>query len=697
MPSDKFIGRVLDSRYRVEELIAQGGMATVYRATDTKLTRSVAIKVLSSKLVSDPGFVERFTHEARAAASLTHPNVVAVHDQGVAQGYPYLVMEFVPGRTIREALSKSGPFTPAHALEIMKAVLAGLASAHAAGFVHRDIKPENVLITHTGLVKVTDFGLARVIDDSPVGDATGQVLLGTMAYLSPEQVHQTAIDGRSDVYSAGILLFEMLTGRVPYTGNSPLDVAYQHVNQDVPAPSTYQPDVPPAVDHLVLAATRRNPNDRIQSAQAFLDGVGRATVAVPAVESITDALLLEDTLVLDSTVRGSHRATEDMPAIPSPRLTNRTHSQSRSRQRTETNVAGATQNKDNATQDAGRALPSSAAKDKKQSARSRKAKAKASQEKKLPVNVPARQSNSGVPARRFAEKRSKRGPLITITFLGLAAIAIGWFFFTGKYVAMPDVVNQSQSVAVTSLEKVGLTARITEDFSEDIQVGIVLRTSPIANTKARKGLPVTVVVSKGPERYLIPTDVNGKDIGIVQSQLESLNLTVAGTRQEYDDKIAEGKVISTDPPSGESVKRGTAVTIIVSRGPAPVDVPGILNMNIKQATAALAKVGLEIVVTSQVFDDSAVGTVITADPVPGKTVPKGTKIKVIISKGPPLIDVPNVVGLGVAAATKKLEDAGFKVKTENQLTVVILNKVYSQSVSGGSSAPKGSTITLKLV
>ena len=310
---DPLLGKVLEGRYSVDELIARGGMATVYRGTDLRLGRTVALKVLGGVLVNDPDFVDRFTQEARATAALTHPNVVAVHDQGISEGFPFLVMEFVQGRTIREIMAQTGPFTSAHALEIISSVLAGLSSAHDAGFVHRDIKPENVLITHDGHIKVTDFGLARVINDTPVSDSTGAVLLGTMAYLSPEQVQQLAVDQRSDVYSCGILLYEMVTGLVPFTGSSPLDVAYQHVNSSVSAPSSIQPDVPPAVDHLVLAATRKLPTERIQSAREFRDGVVRAISAVPRAEALTTALPLQNTQVIPTSVRGAHRATGAVP------------------------------------------------------------------------------------------------------------------------------------------------------------------------------------------------------------------------------------------------------------------------------------------------------------------------------------------------------------------------------------------------
>jgi len=636
-----FIGRVLDGRYRVEELVARGGMATVYRASDLRLGRSVAIKVLSGSLITDSGFVDRFTQEARAAASLTHPNVVAVHDQGIAEGFPYLVMEYVPGRTIREVLTQNGPFASAHALEVMASVLAGLASAHDAGFVHRDIKPENVLITAQGHVKVTDFGLARVINETPVSDSTGAFLLGTMAYLSPEQVQQKSIDARSDVYSAGILLFEMLTGRVPFTGSSPLDVAYQHVSREVPAPSIYQTDVPPAVDHLVLAATRKDPNDRIQSAQTFLDVTVRARSAVPVAESITVAMSTNPTIA--------------MPLTEPPRL-----------------------HRDGDT---------SAVR------RTGSHKAQPGSKTHITTNQPVRRE----PTRRVAikPKRKRRPMKFLFVLLAIAAAGAFWYTFTGSYISMPNVVGQTSDTAISTLNDVGLSAKTVNEFSETVAKGTVVHTKPEPDTRARSGKSVTIFVSKGQERYLIPSDLVGKSPADAQSELEALTLTVAATRQEYDDNVKAGAVITTDPPAGLKVKRAAEVTIVISKGPAPVVIPPISGIDLKEATAKLAALGLKISVTDQLFDDSVAGSILQVDPLPGQSVLKGSTVKVTVSKGPALVDVPNVVGKDVTEATKLLTDAGFQVQTEKQLAVVILNKVYSQSANG--QAPKGSLIILKIV
>ena len=266
--ADPLVGRLLDGRYQVEALVALGGMATVYRAIDTRLDRRVALKVMHADLARDEDFVGRFIGEAKSAARLSHPNVVSVYDQGRDGPYPYLAMEYLPGRTLRDLLGERGWFPPREALAIMVPLLSGLAAAHAAGIVHRDVKPENVLIAPDGHLKVVDFGLARALSVSSQ-TRTG-VIIGTVAYLAPEQVTGTSADARTDVYAAGIVLFELLTGVKPHTGDGPLAVAYKHVNETVPAPSRFVQGIPPEVDRLVLQATSRDPQGRPADAADFL-------------------------------------------------------------------------------------------------------------------------------------------------------------------------------------------------------------------------------------------------------------------------------------------------------------------------------------------------------------------------------------------------------------------------------------------
>ncbi|HVU75148.1 MAG TPA: protein kinase, partial [Mycobacteriales bacterium] len=266
---DAVVGIVLDGRYEIVERLAQGGMATVYVALDRRLDRHVAVKVMHAHLADDPDFVARFHREARAAARITHPNVVAVYDQGQDAGHVFLVMELVSGRTLRALLREHGTLPPERALALLEPIAAALAAAHAQGIVHRDVKPENVLLGDDGRVLVADFGLARAIETSPLTQTTG-LMLGTVAYLSPEQVRTGNADARSDVYAAGVTLYEMVTGAAPFTGDTPLAVAYQHTHDDVPAPSTAQPGTPAVVDELVRTTTARDPSGRLADGAVLL-------------------------------------------------------------------------------------------------------------------------------------------------------------------------------------------------------------------------------------------------------------------------------------------------------------------------------------------------------------------------------------------------------------------------------------------
>src|SRR6266702_1080225 len=286
--ADTLTGRLLDGRYAVTARIAHGGMATVYQATDTRLDREVALKVMHAELARDEEFVRRFIGEAKSVARLSHQNVVAVFDQGADGPLLYLAMEYVPGRTLKELLRDSGRFSPAAALEIMAGVLDGLAAAHASGIVHRDVKPENVLLTADGRIKVADFGLARA--QSAAGHTRAGLLIGTVAYVPPEQVTGGSTGPGGDVYSAGVMLFELLTGRLPFTGDTPLSVAYQHVNSGVPAPSTLVPGIPAAVDQLVLAATSRDLARRPADADEFLLAVRRVREALPQSSGLTGVM-----------------------------------------------------------------------------------------------------------------------------------------------------------------------------------------------------------------------------------------------------------------------------------------------------------------------------------------------------------------------------------------------------------------------
>lgn len=617
------VGSTLDGRYRIERFLARGGMATVYEATDLRLDRVVALKVMHPHLAHDQAFVTRFQREAKSAARLTHGHVVAVYDQGFDGDHAYLAMEYVPGRTLRDVLRDFGPLSPEQALVLLDPVLEALVAAHAAGFVHRDIKPENVLISDDGRVKVADFGLARAMETSEQSLTHG-VIIGTVAYLSPEQVERGEADGRSDIYAAGILLFEMITGTLPHAGESPLSVAYQHVNSDVPAPSSVHAGIPPDVDALVVTATRRDPDLRYPSAQDFLADVRRMRGTLPPPRPLSDS---RDTLIVDA--RGLDREQ------PAPRST-----------------------------------PSSAA-----------------------------VSSTGSAPETTSRRRS-RGPLVAgLVLLAVLGAAVGaWWLAAGpgRTMATPDVIGMSVEQARSTLEAQGLGLEMTgEVFSETVAAGVIAQTEPSPGDGVRIDGTVTATLSKGPERYDVP-DVRGQDQAAATAAIQAANLTVGTVREAYDDKAPPGTVASVSPKVGTVVAPGTAVEVIISKGPEPVPVPKVEGRKLAVAKAALSQVGLKADVKQKFSETVKDGRVISVRPAEGTIVDSGTSVDMVLSKGPPPVTVPNLIDMPRDRAVAALRKIGLKARVlEGDFSP--LNRVISQSASAGSEVPKGSTITLRII
>ena len=629
---DALVGRTVDQRYRIVSRIARGGMATVYEAVDLRLDRIVALKVMHPTLADDAAFVSRFEREAKSAARLSHPHVVSVYDQGVDGDIVFLAMEFVPGRTARDVLREHGALTPAQALVILEPVLEALDAAHQAGFVHRDVKPENVLISDDGRIKVADFGLARAITASAASAATEGVLIGTVAYLSPEQVERGVADARSDVYGAGILLYELLTGSVPHAGDTPLAVAYQHVNSDVPRPSAVRPDVPPAVDDLVDRATRRDPDERYLSAAEFLVALRAARATLPA----PTPLRSRDTMV--------------MPV-----------------------AAGATVLSPLPTAVSGQRPPGPPG---------------------LSTPPPPKSPSKG-----RAGKRRWKGPLavVLVLLLAIGGGAAAWWYGSAQYVTVPGIVNLTESAATAKLATQELTLSVSSrQFSETVKNGLIMKSDPAGAAQARKGSAVSVVVSKGPERYAVPL-VTGQSVSDATAQLAQRTLRVAGQKQVYSETVPTGDVVATDPPQGTPLKRSTAVTLLVSKGSKPVPVPGVVGDSSDSAVSALHDAGLKVSTSEDYSTKYDAGLVISADPSTGTPVPKGSTVSIVISKGPPPVTVPNVVDMSREAAIAKLKAVGFSVKVEEPLGVTPLNRVLKQTPDGGQVLPQGSTITIQIV
>ncbi len=666
--ADALVGRVIDGRYRILSHLADGGMASVYVALDGRLDRQVALKIMRPGLATDDVFVERFRSEARSAARLSHPNVVAVYDQGEDDGDVFLAMELVDGKTLRDVIHEEAPFTAREALAILEPILLALRAAHSAGMIHRDVKPENVLVRRDGEVKVADFGLARAITNQSTTSQTG-VLLGTVSYLSPEQVESGVADQRSDVYAAGLILFEMLTGRKAVTGGTPIQIAYQHVHGSIPEPSSIVDAVPPELDELVALATALEPDNRFESATAF----GSALRNVRS--QLTPAELDRRGVAVDvrppglppsvSGFAGSRYAVADAVSEAAP---------SGASARTSAHATGSP--------------------DINPARSSRSALAG------LPVHdedprEPQVEKTTAMPLNRTRHRRARWPWWLAAALLIVGAT--GWWFTAGPggTTVVPAVVGQQAGPAQAALEQASLSVDQTEEFSETKPQGTVIRIDPAPGTEVAKNSTVGVVVSKGQERYAVPKLV-GTKAADATGVLAPLTLRVGKTDGTWSETVPEGVVISQTPAPGTSVRRATMVAIVVSKGRAPIKVPDVRGSPVAAATAAITGAGLQVARGDDVNSDTVpAGQVVSQTPANG-TLHRGDTITIVVSKGPVMVQVPNVVGQPVAQAEKALTDLGFKVQKDYPFGK-LFDLVRVQSVTPGQSAPKGSTITLTIV
>ncbi|MEU9311570.1 Stk1 family PASTA domain-containing Ser/Thr kinase [Streptomyces sp. NPDC048256] len=639
---DPLVGQLLDGRYRVEARIAVGGMATVYRAVDTRLDRVLALKVMHPALAADGAFVERFIREAKSVARLAHPNVVQVFDQGADGSYVYLAMEYIAGCTLRDVLRERGALQPRAALDILEPVLAALGAAHRAGFVHRDMKPENVLIGDDGRVKVADFGLVRSVDT--VTSTTGAVL-GTVAYLAPEQIEQPgATDPRVDVYACGVVLYEMLTGEKPHDGDSPAIVLYKHLHEDVPPPSALVPGMAFELDELVASATARTPDVRPYDAVALL-GLVREARAPLGVDQL-DAMPPQ-------AVSAGHDNAEDRTSVIPRSLT----------------VPRPLPVNDDDPADG-----------------------------EDPLNRTSRfQSGPPLPPRRRTA-RPRRGVLALVAAV-LLVFGVGagvWYINSGQFTKVPAVLTQKEAEARTRLEAAGLeVGKVRHQHSDTVKRGTVMDTDPDPGARIRKHDSVTLTVSDGPEIVKVP-DVTGSRQDKAEELLKTDGLEPGLVTQEFSEDVIKGFVISTDPEAGTKRRAGTAVSIVVSKG-APVAVPDVTGDAVDDARAELEEAGLKVkVATEQVNSEFDKGRVATQTPQEGTEAAEGDTVTLTLSKGPEMVEVPDVVGASVDDAKSLLEQSGFEVEEDRGLLGIFGDTVKSQSVDGGDTAPKGSTITITI-
>ncbi len=629
---DPLVGQLLDGRYRVTRRLARGGMATVYEATDTRLNRTIAVKVMHPAFAEDREFVARFIREAHAAARLSHPCAVSVYDQSEDAGRVFIAMEYVAGRTLRDWLSDRGRLTPRETFAVLEPVLAALAAAHAAGLVHRDIKPENVLIADDGRVKVADFGLARAVSNAT---STG-ALIGTVAYLAPELVERGVADRRSDVYAAGILLYECLTGAQPYTGETPLQIAYQHVNHDVPPPSDLRHTLAPELDELVLRATSRDPAGRPADAGEFLAEVLAARRALSPAE-------LDDATAESPTIVVPRPSAADAPTWVRPAVASQT-------------------------------APISAA--------------------------PAPNATQVIPIPPVFARRRRRGRVALILVL-VAAVLVGiggWKLAAGSGITTPSLINLSKADAETKARESGLKISYgPERFSENVKAGTVFSTDPPSGNRISKGATITVVLSKGPERFEVPT-LAKVELDAARKKITDKGLVVGTITQQYSDSVPSGSVISSSPEAGTELRGKATVDLVVSQGGKPVDVPNVVGQYVDAARRMLDANGLKVKVQEVDYDDDIPAGVVVAQEPNGGRLSRGQTVTLQVAKGPKMVVVPELIGMTRNEARRVLENLNLEAQFDGGFGGLFGggNRVTSQDPPMGSQVPERTTVRMQL-
>lgn len=634
-------GELIDDRYQLTALLATGGMATIYSAIDTRLDRKVAVKIMHPHLAQDEDFVGRFIREAKAAASLSHPNIVAVQDQGWNQsGVPavFIVMELVEGHTLRDYIYERGKLSIDDALAFIDPVLSALAAAHEIGIIHRDIKPENILISKAGRVKIADFGLARGNMLGTTMTAESSVILGSVSYLSPEQVQRGVADSRSDVYAAAIVLFEMITGEKPFAGDSPIQIAYMHVNEKIPSLSSKISNIPPALDALVSRATSANPDDRPRDAGQFLSELNQVRTEI-------DPKRKQMSLELD------------LPIAP---IREEVRDKSRAAKRAES--------------------------------------AKKLEERAIVTPMTESTANTKkdrAEERRRVSKRVRRNRIIALTLAVSVGIA-GWWVVLGpgSKVIVPSVVGASVDKATSLVSPLGLKIEVSERvYSEEVPEGLVISSNPSGGEKLEPAGTVKITVSKGPERYVVPLLIGLTPEAAVNA-IARFPLATGTITEVFNSEVPKGFVISAEPAPGTQVRRDTAINLVVSKGVETLALASFVGKIGEEALTELTDAGFDVSVT-YAFDEKVIpGGVISQTPAAGD-VPKGAKIELVVSKGSAFTTIPTlgIIGQTQAKATQILKDLGLVVKVKT-LGATKNKKVINVSPKAGTKVKRGSTVTI---
>ncbi|HEV8624865.1 MAG TPA: Stk1 family PASTA domain-containing Ser/Thr kinase [Acidimicrobiia bacterium] len=617
--------RVYTNRYEIVRHLARGGMAEVYLAHDQLLDRRVALKVLFPEFARDPAFVQRFRREAQAAANLNHPNIVAVFDWGEEDGTYFIVMEYVEGRSLREAIQADGPLYPNLAADLASDIAGALGYAHRNGVVHRDVKPGNILLTPQGQVKVTDFGIARAAGASESLTQTGSVM-GTATYFSPEQAQGLPVDARSDVYSLGVVVYEMVCGVPPFSGESPISVAYKHVREEAPRPTVVNPDVPVALENIILTAMSKGPDSRYASADDMRADLarfrrGEQTSAVPLMAvpvSGADVTVVNPQMdkVYDRTMVGTVVASPTIPQAP----------------------------------------------------------------------------------------RRSAAPFVLV-LIGLLALLAGLGYLLarqlsgnggGGLVAVGNYIGQKESDARLLIEHDGLKADVTTETNAERRLGEVFAQDPAPGTKLDKGGTVKLTVSGGKGEVRVP-DVAGETLDDAQSRLSDAGFEYRVV-QETSDSVDAGKVTRTDPAAGSLAEKGSEVKLYVSAGKEQVVIPDVSGQDQVDASNALGAKSLTVEKVSQPSDTVDSGKVIGTNPAAGQSVPKGSKIQLIVSSGKEQVTVPNLYGRSQSDALDDLQSVGLTGTVTSVFSCEASNsgKVIAQSPSAGSRVDRGSNVNMSV-
>ena len=628
-------GELIDNRYLLQRQIASGGMATIYAGLDTRLDRPVAVKIMHAHLANDEAFVSRFIKEAKATAALSHPNIVSIQDQGWNEGGPpavFLVMELVEGSTLRDYLNEKGSLTVEQTFQLITPVLSALSAAHRIGIIHRDIKPENILISKDGRIKVADFGLARNITMGQTMTAESSVVLGSVSYLSPEQVQRGIADARSDIYAVGIVLFEMLTGSKPYSGETPIQIAYRHVNDRIPNIQTIKSEIPTAIAELVYEATAPNPDQRPKNADELLNKLREIQAKIDPKRRQMSLELDLPLIINKKNKRGKVSVTSALGGI----------------------------------------------KEKTSQLISTK-----------PINI-SRPEDSIRTKKRKISRRVRRNRIIAL-FLLIVLIFGSYQILNAGKISVPSLVGMSQGEAKNDLKNLGLNIQVVEEvFSEDVAKGKIIATKPGGGGKISPAGTVGLIVSKGQERIIVPT-LNGLTPDVASGKISDLGLSVGQINESFDMKVASGFVIGTDPKNGSEVRRKSIVNLIVSIGIEQLALPSYVGKGGEQALSELNDLGFDVNVKYSFSDSIFKGQVITQRPERSDLISKGSKIELEISKGSEFVFVPNVLGKNKNDASVDLENLGLKVSAKGSGKVNNISPSIGSKVKQGTVI----TITLR--